>query len=435
MLCGELRTAKGRGSYDSATGGRVPKGGNDMYRRGFPTAGCWVGLIGVIALGSAGCGGSASPGRSAAHNYLVNEDGGTRAFNGSFTAFFPDRLAAHPGDTVTVRLPQAYTGQPHTVTLGTLVDAAVARLEKLGPTASLAAIEHSREWLRLPDAYPHEVSPKVPEANQSAAQPCYLDHGVPPLSLTGGAPACPKRAQPAFNGTQSFYNSGVLEKPGASYTVHIAKDTKPGTYGVVCLLHRSAGIAQISVVPRRQPVPSPSQATARGNQQFRHLVSVLKPVAAKAARAKPSDAVAGAVAPNIYSALVAQFGPRNISIPVGGTVTWHLNGFHSITFGAKDQSLQSLVQRPDGSVHFSQKANFPAGYHVPNLAFTIPPPDNGHPIVIDGGRWDGSGFRSTGIVGSFAPVLITVKQTFTKAGTYTYRCLLHPGMRGVIKVG
>jgi plastocyanin len=72
---------------------------------------------------------------------------------------------------------------------------------------------------------------------------------------------------------------------------------------------------------------------------------------------------------------------------------------------------------------------------VPSAAFAYPPPDDGHPIVIDGGRWDGSGFRSTGLLVSLAPVQVTVKQTFTKAGSYPYGCLLHPSMQGEVHVG
>ena len=54
---------------------------------------------------------------------------------------------------------------------------------------------------------------------------------------------------------------------------------------------------------------------------------------------------------------------------------------------------------------------------------------------IDAGRWDGVGVRSTGLVGSYPPVLVTLRQTFTKAGTYPYRCLFHPAMAGAVKVG
>jgi plastocyanin len=55
--------------------------------------------------------------------------------------------------------------------------------------------------------------------------------------------------------------------------------------------------------------------------------------------------------------------------------------------------------------------------------------------VTDGGSFDGTGFRSTGLVLSFPPSLLGYKMTFTKAGTYGYVCLIHPGMTGSVVVG
>jgi plastocyanin len=289
--------------------------------------------------------------------------------------------------------------------------------------------------LHLPDVYPHEITGGEQDANQSSGEPCYLDAGIPPLSLTGGAAACPQRDKPEFAGTQSFYNSGALMGNDATFTVPISKTTKPGTYGVMCMMHRSAGTGQITVVPGDQPVPTPDEVTAGGRQQLQRLVDVLKPVAAKADEATPDNAVAGAVDPDVVSGLVAKFGPATISIPVGGTVTWHVNAFHTISFGAQESDVGSLVKAADGSIHLNPKGNFPAGYQVPDAAFAFPPPDDGHPIVVDGGRWDGSGFRSTGLLASLPPAPVTVKQSFSKAGTYAYRCLFHPAMAGEIKVG
>lgn len=45
------------------------------------------------------------------------------------------------------------------------------------------------------------------------------------------------------------------------------------------------------------------------------------------------------------------------------------------------------------------------------------------------------GFRSTGLVGSYPPGRVTLRQTFTQAGTYPYRCLFHAAMAGAVKVG
>ena len=110
-------------------------------------------LVGV-ACGGSGDGNGVAP---TAQAFTVEVDGKADGFSAGFPAFFPDQVTVHPGDSVTVKL-NAASGQPHTATLGTLVDAGAARLAELGPQATLAAQESSPEMLRLPDAYPHEVT-------------------------------------------------------------------------------------------------------------------------------------------------------------------------------------------------------------------------------------------------------------------------------------
>ena len=396
----------------------------------------WPVHLMVLALAGVACGGSGDRGGAspAPQAFTVEVDGKADGFSAGFAAFFPDQVTVHPGDTVTVELNGA-SGQPHTATLGTLVDAGVARLAELGPQASLATQESTPEMLRLPDAFPHEVTGGPQDANQSAAQPCYLDTGVPPLSLRGGAPACPRRDQPEFDGTQSFYNSGVLMVAGDRFTVPLSATIEPGSYSLMCMLHRSAGIGRITVVPAEEPVPASAEAAAAGHRQRRELEDMLRPVAAGMDRATPDTALAGAVDPTVYSALVTQFGPPTISIPVGGTATWRINGFHTISFGALTHGGNSLVEDADGTVRLNPEVVLPAGYEVPDAAFVYPPPDDGGPITIDGGSWDGAGVRSTGLVSSYPPVLVTLRQTFSKPGTYLYRCLFHPAMAGVVEVG
>jgi hypothetical protein len=78
----------------------------------------------VAVLASAcGGGGSSNPRR------LVQVDYRSDEFGSHFWRFFPHSIDAHPGDTVDFH--QTWTGEPHTVTLGTIVDAAVPRIAAL----------------------------------------------------------------------------------------------------------------------------------------------------------------------------------------------------------------------------------------------------------------------------------------------------------------
>jgi plastocyanin len=402
-----------------------------------------VGFIAIVAvLVATGCGSSTKETTTAtttgtaatgAQQFTVNLDGKTDAFNGEFGSFFPNTLSAHPGDTVKFALPR-FSGVPHTVTFGTLVDSAVAKLDQLGPTALPDAQENAPEMLNLPDVFPHKNAQGQPDANQSAGQPCYMDSGVPPLSLTGSAPACPKVAQPDFTGTQSFYNMGLLAKDGDSVSMKLAPTIKPGTYSFICLIHRGVMTAKLTVAPAASSVPSPADVTAAGTQQFNQQVTGVTPAAKAAQQTTPDKAALGTGDPKYPSAVVAEFGPKSISIPVGGSVTWNEFAFHTLAFGATDADVGALSKAPDGSVHLG-KGGAPVGFTVPPNLFEFPPPPNGKPVLVDLGNYDGTGYHNTGITGSVPPQFVAFKVTFTKAGTYTVRCLVHPDMKGEIKVG
>jgi len=79
-----------------------------------------------MAAGLIATGGSAV---CAAAGGTVDVDGANKAANESFTAHFPNVVRVHPGETVVFH--EVGNGEPHTVTLGTLADAAVAVFEKL----------------------------------------------------------------------------------------------------------------------------------------------------------------------------------------------------------------------------------------------------------------------------------------------------------------
>ena len=395
----------------------------------------------VLALVAVGCGksnktesASNSSTTVATQQYAVQIDGKTDSFNGEFGSFFPKTFTVRPGDSVQFQLPR-FSGVPHTVTFGTLVDKAVAKIDQLGPQALPDAQENSPEMLNLPDVFTHKNPTNgPPDANQSAAQPCYLATGIPPLSLTGSAPACPKAAQPDFDGTQAFYNSGVLGKDGASFTMNIAASTKPGTYSFICLIHRGGMTGKLTVAGPGATVPSPADVAAAGKKQFNDLVTAVTPAAQAAQKATPDKATLGTGDPMHPEAVIAEFGPKSISVPVGGSVTWNEFAFHTLTFGATDADVGVLTTAADGSVHFT-KGGAPAGFNVPASLAEFPPPANAKPTVVDLGTYDGTGFKSTGITGSVPPQFISFKLTFSKAGTFVVRCLVHPDMKGEVKVG
>jgi hypothetical protein len=61
------------------------------------------------------------------------------------------------------------------------------------------------------------------------------------------------------------------------------------------------------------------------------------------------------------------------------------------------------------------------------------PPDEGAPEpTLDGGSYNGSGIKHSGLNPGEATYAYTVK--FTKAGTYEYVCVVHPDMEGKVTV-
>ena len=402
-------------------------------------------VCGVVALVAAACGGTgdvseqaqgkqrAAPAAesTARNDFTVKLEPRTDEFNVEWATFFPDQLQAHPGDRIEFLL-EEFSGIPHTVTLGTLIDEAMADTARLGPQPAIPLAEKVMTDLNVPDVFPHGVATGPPALNQSAAQPCFLPTGTPPFSEPGGAPACPPTEPPAFDGTQSFYNSGVLNDSGETFSVDLSDSIEHGTYNVICLVHRQTMNAQVTVAPAGEDIPSADEVAAAGRRQRDELVRGLRPTAERAQQATADQAFAGA-GDALSATVIAEFGPEEVSVPVGGSVTWDVFSFHTIAFNAEDSDVGILQKGADGSWSMILQAAAPAGVATPPEAGQFPPGPN--PIGVDGGAWDGSGFRNTGVLASLPPQVVSVRQTFTRPGTYTVRCLLHPDMKGQIKVG
>jgi plastocyanin len=111
-------------------------------------------------------------------------------------------------------------------------------------------------------------------------------------------------------------------------------------------------------------------------------------------------------------ALQAQaFGPATITVKVGDTVNWTLTAFaHTVAFLSGGERPADIVPTGEDALQmFNPVVFFPSG----------------------GPTYDGSGFVNSGVLE--APGA-TFGLTFTKAGSYGYVCLIHPGMAGTVVV-
>lgn len=356
----------------------------------------------------------------------VEVDGKTDKFNGAFLAYFPNQVTVRPGDTVDFH--SVFNGEPHTVTMGTLVETGLAAAQKADPNGPPPP-----ELASLPTLLPQGPG----DAHQNAAQPCFLATGAPPTDQQGTP--CPKTAQPAFDGRQTYYNSGFL--PGdKNFTVKLADDIAPGTYHFYCNLHGPEMSGSIVVKDKGSAIPSASEVAQAGKSQLDDMANKLLPAyqQAKAGKALVPGNLGGYGAQDVQSALINEFIPATIDAKVGQKVSWTFIGPHTITFNAPPDAQQPYAVSGDGAMHLNQKAFAPVGGPgAPQGPPPSGPPSSGPPTpkVIDGGTYDGSGFRSSGLFLSFPPdSLLGYSLTFTKPGTYSYVCLIHPGMGGVVNV-
>jgi len=384
-------------------------------------------VMAVLAVVGTACGSdnkknsaSKTPGTQAqsgavAQTYAVSVDNKTDQLTGAFLAYFPNALTAHAGDTVDFG--GVFSGEPHSVTFGTLVDSGLAASDQAGPNAT----DEPPDLKKIPAMLPTGPG----DANQTAAQPCFLASGDPPPD--GG---CPKVDQPDFNGRYALYSSGLVGD-GEHFKMKLASDLAPGKYRWMCDLHRAAMTGTLTVAAPATAADTPQAVQSRGADELAGMVAKLKAAETQMqAITDPAKAQAGAGLPDV-PAYVAEFGPKTISIPVNGSITWDVQGPHTIAFAVTEDARTIIARAPDGSVHLNPKAAAPAG--GPGAPANPPP---GQPIHIDGGSWNGSGFHNSGVMFVPGPPgSITYKLKFTKAGTYPYACLIHPDMQGTVKVG
>jgi plastocyanin len=327
----------------------------------------------VVALVAAACGGGGkkAKGPTGPQTYNIQVDAATPPGQ-QISAYFPGVVKVRPGDTLVFTNKAA--GTPHTITFGLKND----NSNRPAPVTQAGA------------------------PNPVAFGPCFTD-----ADLAAGATACPTPPNPAnapaFGG-KGFWNSGVIANntPNTSpkVTVKLGDSIPVGLYKYVCLLH-SYMAGAIKVMPKDKQRLSPTAESANGDAAATKAVT-------SAAALKPPAAQPGKVTAGWGDRVVAinGFDPATISAKVGELVTWTAaNPYepHTVTF----QSTFTSPEQPG--------ALAPAG-------------------VASGGSYT-SGLTSSGIFGPppfFPSASFSLK--FSKAGTYKYVCVLHPGMAGTVTV-
>jgi plastocyanin len=385
-------------------------------------------VVAVFSLGAAACG---SSGSSGAQTRAVQVDNTTDKFNGSFLQYFPKDVAVHPGDTVDFH--ENWTGEPHTVTMGTLVEDGLKAVEAAGPNAQNGPPPPA--FAKLPTLLPEGPG----DAHQNAAQPCFLPNGEPPSDENT---ACPKAQQTPtdFTGTQAYYNSGFLPE-GDTFKVKLSPDIKPGTYHYYCNLHGPEMSGTITVKAKDASVASSSESDSAGKKELADVVNKLVGPTNDAKAGKfPLPGITNVVgygAQDVNNASVNEMIPATVKAKVGEKVPWDFIGFHTLSFGKLPfEPGKFMTKDANGAWHLNPQVVAPVGFPPPPQTPNGPPPSGPPPVInVDGGTYDGSAFKSTGAVGGDPSTgILQYNVTFTKAGSYPFVCLIHPKMGGVVEV-
>jgi plastocyanin len=398
----------------------------------------------AVASALAGCGGGG--GNSDHETRTVLVDYAHDEMQTSMIDFFPHIVTVHPGDTVRFR--QFWTGEAHNVTFGTVFNDALGRIRhRLDATprptaadveADLAVVSPLPSILGTGGAF---------VVNQNGAQPCYLAKGVPP---SDPQQACPRRAQPAFTGRESYYSSGFIphEGDGANqFDLPLAADIDPGEYHYYCTLHGVGQSGTVVVAPTARAIPAQSAVSHAARAAIeRDFAEPLRQATAQAASGTVTVAgtayktpLAGVAADGIRSwtgvthqrhlehrhGSVNQFVPTTVHTGVGQAVTWTFMGRHTVSFNVpKFFPIFSVAE--SGRVDINPNAHRPVGF--PGRAPDLPATQK---ASVDAGTWDGEGFRSSGLDWLAGD---RFSLAFSRPGTYLLACLVHPGMVGKVVV-
>lgn len=423
-----------------------------------------AGVLGACGKGTAG-GGAAGGDGGGGEERTVLVDYRYDQFGSAFLSYYPKRLKVRQGDTVRFR--QAWTGEPHSVTFGKVVDDLIENFPLVeqypSPEAAVAGgVPQEKVDLVLSSLQRTPGMTRGFETTPAGAEPCYVDDAAdlpnfrdlqtfePDISVP-----CPTkgRKQPAFTGRQALYSSGFIPYSGPSgneFTVPIAEDAEPGTYRYFCNYHFIFMSGVIEVVKKGEPIPSQADVS---KQALKEVAANAKPaleLVTEARKADVGDTLVGPADPQSppgdepekvtlplagrlqteQPVMINEFFPKNLKAKVGQKVTWTFDGgIHTVSFNVPKYFPIFTVAK-SGAVRWDPNSHEPVGFDLPKRPSNTgeePPP----PAELDAGTWDGrGGFRSSGALYPGDKFSVT----FTRPGTYAFACVLHPQMVGTVEV-
>ncbi len=418
-----------------------------------------VAVLGVVA---AGCGAAADPSAPQTRQVLVDYVSDEVA--SSFLLYFPRNVTVRPGDSVVFR--QEWTGEPHSVTMGRRVDdmmsVLVPLIEEYGdeeeediPKKVFKTADKALKGLPfMLDEGPDGALVVA----QNVAQPCYLETGAPPQDEDTPC-TDEQQVQPAFNGRQSYYNSGFIPYQGPQgneFTVDLADDIEPGVYNYYCNVHGPFQGGTITVAEKGATIPSQEEVSRQARAEIEAEAEPLIAAFEKAPREGEAEIYGMTVAPPLAGwgieepgshTSLNEFIPRDIEVAAGEPVDWTFVGGHTVSFQVPEYFAQVVVE-DDGTVVFSKDATQPVNSPKPPKDEGGGPPEGDEgggeggegegppgggppePPVIDAGTWGGEEFISSGFLADGAKYRLT----FSEPGSYPYACLIHPQMVGTVEV-
>jgi plastocyanin len=328
--------------------------------------------LGLLILAAACAGGPRGP-----QTYAIDVDAPSpEGEKIQVSAFFPGEVRVSPGDTI--RFVNRSTEAPHTITLGVLADRS---------NQPPLFVEGGAE-------------------NSAVFGPCYTSE-----KPTARLSRCSTTDLPAFDG-RGYWNSGVLQPASApaqagakDVTVELADDTPEGVYAFVCILHPFMN-GSLTVTEEEADRDTTEEVRAEARQAASAaLRSAGELETPQLEREGDSVTVTAGWGDRITA--VNLYAPATLDIEAGTTVRWVTRSPyepHTVTF-------ESPYQRPGDPASFA-----PGG-------------------VRSGGEYAG-GFANSGILGPEGGPFpsSTFELTFTRPGSYTYVCTLHPGQQGVVRV-